>query len=139
MTFARVRTSWSRYERPLIYRAIDKTPDERSKLLEETELFADIHADAANAGQTAAPRAEARTDLHFTCFVQAPSPPSREEGVEVTEGGMRLLELDGRRNGPVDRGVCTDFLGDVAKVVKEVYLDNTTSQDFSMLALAVPS
>lgn len=49
------------------------------------------------------------------------------------------MELDGRRNGPVDRGVCTDFLGDVAKVVKEVYLDNTTSQDFSMLALAVPS
>lgn len=117
----------------------DLTPDERSKLLEETELFANIHADAANAGQTEAPEADFRTDLHFTCFVQAPSPPSREEGIEAPADARRVLELDGRRDGPVDRGQCTDFLKDVARIVKENYIDNTTSAEFSMLALAVLS
>ena len=115
-----------------------KNPEERSKLLEETELFANIHADAASAGQTEAPEADSRTDLHFTCFVQAPSPPSREEGIEVDETGMRLLELDGRRDGPVDRGISTNFLEDVSKIVKEVYMNSTTSAEFSMLALSVP-
>lgn len=90
--------------------SIDESPLERAKTLETTDLFADIHSSAAASGQTAPPSADTRVDLHFTCFVQAPSPPSREEGAPVTPGGMRLLELDGRRNGPIDRGACTDFL-----------------------------
>ncbi|OCH93700.1 peptidase C12, ubiquitin carboxyl-terminal hydrolase 1 [Obba rivulosa] len=113
----------------------DKSPEERAKLLETTPLFANIHAEAASAGQTAAPSIEQDTNLHFTCFVQAPNPP-REEG--LTSDSERLLELDGRRVAPVDRGECTDLLRDVAKYVKENYVANTSSMHFSMLALAPP-
>ncbi|KAI0788814.1 cysteine proteinase [Abortiporus biennis] len=116
----------------------DKTPLERAQLLETTSHFATIHEEVAASGQTMAPSAESKTNLHFTCFVQAPSPPAREDGTPVREGGMRVVELDGRRRGPVDRGQCTDFLKDVAKFVKERYVDNTTSVEFSMLALAPP-
>ncbi len=87
----------------------DKTPEERAKILETTPLFANIHADAASGGQTAVP-ADLATDLHFTCFVRAPNPPSQEEGTPASPDGMRLIELDGRRVGPIDRGPCTDFL-----------------------------
>jgi len=113
----------------------DKTPEERAKLLETTPLFANIHAEAASAGQTAAPSIEQDTDLHFTCFVRAPNPP-REEG--VASDSSRVLELDGRRAGPVDRGECTDLLRDVAKYVRSNYVVNTSSIHFSMLALAPP-
>lgn len=86
----------------------DKTPEERAKVLETTPLFANIHAQAASVGQTAAPSADTHTDLHFTCFVQAPSPP-RGEG-EMPDEPPRLVELDGRRVGPVDRGECKNLL-----------------------------
>jgi hypothetical protein len=84
----------------------DKTPEERAKLLETTPLFANIHADAAATGQTGVPD-NLDTDLHFTCFVQSPG-----VGTRKTETGSspRLIELDGGRVGPVDRGECTDLL-----------------------------
>ncbi|KAI0704355.1 hypothetical protein BC835DRAFT_1403969 [Cytidiella melzeri] len=118
---------------------MEKSPEERSKLLETTPLFADIHATAAAAGQTAAPSADERVDLHFTCFVQAPSPPSRDEGVEVEGDQRRLVELDGRRVGPIDRGVCGDLLQDAARFIKDTYVPLSTSLEFSMLALAPPA
>jgi hypothetical protein len=83
----------------------DKTPEERAKLLETTPLFANIHADAAAAGQSGVPT-NLDTDLHFTCFVQA----SSVVGTESPEKTMRLIELDGARAGPVDRGECTNLL-----------------------------
>ncbi|KAI0953998.1 hypothetical protein AcW1_006703 [Taiwanofungus camphoratus] len=115
----------------------DKTPEERAKVLETTPLFANIHAQAASVGQTAAPSADTHTDLHFTCFVQAPSPP-RGEG-EMPDEPPRLVELDGRRVGPVDRGECKNLLEDVAKFVKENYVSQTASMHFSMMALAPPA
>ncbi|KAI0343185.1 peptidase C12 ubiquitin carboxyl-terminal hydrolase 1 [Trametopsis cervina] len=118
---------------------MDKTPEERAKLLETTPLFADIHAEAAAGGQTAAPSANDRVDLHFTCFVQAPSPPAREDGIEADEEHHRLIELDGRRGGPVDRGVCKNLLEDAARFIKETYIPLSTSLEFSMLALAPPA
>ena len=77
-------------------------PQERGELLEKSDIFAAIHLDAANHGQTAAPAAEANVDLHFACFVPAPDPSQK--------GAQRLIELDGNRGGPVDCGPCTDFL-----------------------------
>ncbi|KAI9064139.1 cysteine proteinase [Trametes sanguinea] len=112
----------------------DKTPEERAKILETTPLFANIHADAASTGQTSVPT-DLDTDLHFTCFVQAPAPPAREQGTPVSPEGMRLIELDGRRVGPIDRGPCTDLLKDVAKVVRNLYVAHTASMQFSMIAL----
>jgi ubiquitin carboxyl-terminal hydrolase L3 len=89
------------------------------QFLETTELFANIHADVASTGQTSVPT-DLNTDLHFTCFVQAPDPAARAQELpahavvktspEGTSTGMRLIELDGRRSGPVDRGECPDFL-----------------------------
>ncbi|KAF9522887.1 hypothetical protein CPB83DRAFT_863841 [Crepidotus variabilis] len=117
----------------------DKTPEERAKLLSTTPLFANIHAESANQGQTA-PHAD--TDLHFTCFVEAPEQDFRkiaregqgeESGTEST--GMRLIELDGRRNGPIDRGECNDLLQDAAKFVKTRYMSKNTSVMFNLMAL----
>ncbi|KAH0582649.1 hypothetical protein H2248_010571 [Termitomyces sp. 'cryptogamus'] len=110
--------------------SIDRTPEARAKLLETTPLFANIHAQAASSGQTQVPT-DLDTDLHFTCFVPAPVVRGPE-----SPGGYRIVELDGRRAGPVDRGECKNsFLEEVAKVVKEIYLANTSSMQFSMVAL----
>ncbi|KAH9946529.1 peptidase C12, ubiquitin carboxyl-terminal hydrolase [Amylocystis lapponica] len=114
----------------------DKTPEERAKTLETTPLFANIHAEAASGGQTSVP-VDLNTDLHFTCFVKAPSPP-REEGI-VPDEAARVIELDGRRQGPIDRGECVDLLQDVARFVREVYVANTASVQFSMLSLGPPA
>ncbi|EPT01039.1 peptidase C12 ubiquitin carboxyl-terminal hydrolase 1 [Fomitopsis schrenkii] len=112
----------------------EMTPDERAKALETTPLFANIHAEAASAGQTTVTEQDMHTDLHFTCFVQAPDPP-RTASIE-SPNPRRLLELDGRRVGPIDRGAATNLLESVAKYVKETYVSQTTSVQFSMMALA---
>jgi len=111
----------------------NKTPQERAEFLESTKIFADIHAAAAAGGQTAPPK-DLDTDLHFTCFVQAPEASARE--AEVTTNKRRLIELDGRRAGPVDRGESTDLLKDVAKYIKEKIVPNAQSSEFSLIALA---
>ena len=46
--------------------------------------------------------------LHFTYFVQAPEAFERE--AEFAPGERCLIELDGRREGPVNRGKSTDLL-----------------------------
>ncbi|KAJ7767453.1 hypothetical protein DFH07DRAFT_866891 [Mycena maculata] len=88
-------------------------------VLETTPLFADIHAQAASSGQSAVPT-NLDTDLHFTCFVSR---------------GKRLIELDGRRAGPIDRGECADLLKDAAKVIQEVYIGNSQSMNFNVMSL----
>ncbi|KZP14110.1 cysteine proteinase [Athelia psychrophila] len=104
-----------------------KTPEERATLLETTPLFANIHASAAASGQTAVPD-NLDTELHFTSFVQRPGLNS-----------MRLIELDGDMPaGPVDRGECTDLLEGVAKFVKDYYVSQSSSVEFSMMALGRP-
>ena len=69
------------------------------------------------------------TELHFTCFVEAPEADfrriardrdggdaeedlekEREEAARGSGTGMRLIELDGRREGPIDHGECKDLL-----------------------------
>jgi ubiquitin carboxyl-terminal hydrolase L3 len=104
----------------------DLSPQQRGELLEKSDIFAAIHLDAARQGQTAAPAAEAEVDLHFTCFVPALDPSQKEES--------RLVELDGRRGGPIDCGPCSDFLT-VSLVEMESFMDklacNRTQQDTS--------
>jgi hypothetical protein len=86
---------------------VEKSPLERAQFLESTDLFTNIHAAAAASGQTAVPD-NLDTDLHFTCFVHAPDASARE--AEVATDERRLIELDGGRAGPVDRGKSTDLL-----------------------------
>lgn len=83
-----------------IEQVIPLSPIERAKLLEETELFASIHRSAAHSGQSQIPE-HLDTDLHFSAFVQAPSPH---------DAGLHLIELDGRREGPIERGISDDLL-----------------------------
>ncbi|KDR71856.1 hypothetical protein GALMADRAFT_253635 [Galerina marginata CBS 339.88] len=128
-----------------IFQCEGKTPLERAHLLETTPLFANIHAESASSevNQTAA---KVDTDLHFTCFVEAPDSDFRKaaKGEDVSEEaindkkstGMRLIELDGRRAGPVDHGDCKDLLKDVATLVKARYITSSSSVYFSLMALS---
>ncbi|KAF9488680.1 cysteine proteinase [Pleurotus eryngii] len=114
---------------------------EHAHLLETTPLFTNIHAETANTGQTSAVEADMNTDLHFTVFVSAPEAEFRKMAKSARDNasGMRLVELDGGRVGPIDRGPCNDLLTDVANYVKKEYITSSSSVQFSMLALALPS
>jgi len=84
-----------------------KTPLERAKLIENTPLFKNIHAETASTGQTAPPE-DLNVDLHFTCFVEAPDASVRTSA--SGEYSKRLIELDGSRDGPMDHGPVDNFL-----------------------------
>ncbi|KAF2423601.1 ubiquitin C-terminal hydrolase [Tothia fuscella] len=75
----------------LLSDAIPLKPAERADLLYESQALESAHQDAASTGDTTAPSADDKVDLHFVCFVK-------------TEDN-HLWELDGRRRGPLDRGV----------------------------------
>lgn len=88
------------------------TPDKRITLLEESSELQDVHAETAGEGQTAAPDADEPVHLHFIALVRG--------------GNGRLLELDGRRRGPVERSVSVpteaDLLPAAAQFVQEYYV-----------------
>jgi ubiquitin carboxyl-terminal hydrolase L3 len=87
----------------LLADAIPLKPHERADLLYESHALESAHQSAATGGDTAAPSADDKVDLHFVCFMKA------EDG--------HLWELDGRRKGPLDRGELPkeeDVLGDKA-------------------------
>lgn len=74
----------------LLNDAIPLKPAERADLLYESQALESAHADAAKKGDSTAPDAHAKIDLHFVAFVKG------EDG--------ELWELDGRRKGPLKRG-----------------------------------
>ncbi|CAK7267957.1 ubiquitinyl hydrolase 1 [Sporothrix epigloea] len=74
----------------LLKQAVDLDPRSRAKLLETNEALAAAHLAAAEQGDTTAPDALDKIDLHYVCFVR-------------TDDGT-LWELDGRRKGPLARG-----------------------------------
>lgn len=74
----------------LLRDAIPLKPVERADLLYESQALEHAHQEAAAGGDTAAPSAEDKVDLHYVCFVKSEK--------------NRLWEMDGRRKGPLDRG-----------------------------------
>ncbi len=74
----------------LLQDAIPLKPLERAEVLYGSQALESAHADAAKKGDSTAPDAEAKVDLHFVAFVKS------EDG--------DLWELDGRRKGPLNRG-----------------------------------
>jgi ubiquitin carboxyl-terminal hydrolase L3 len=78
----------------LFHNATPLSPPARAGLLYESQALEEAHAAAAATGDTSAPSADDRVDLHFVCFVKA------------ADG--HLWELDGRRKGPLDRGLLPD-------------------------------
>ncbi|WVQ82384.1 hypothetical protein IAT38_004512 [Cryptococcus sp. DSM 104549] len=106
--------------------SIPLTGAERAKLLDETTFFSEAHTAASQTGQSAVPT-DLDVDTHFIAFV---------EGVNE-KGEKRIVELDGGRDGPFDRGTSTNFLADVAKVVQEKYFDRAEGDlSFNMIVLA---
>ncbi len=78
----------------LITDALPLDPISRSKLLEKSENLATAHASAAAEGDTIAPAADERVDLHYVAFVKSAK--------------NNLWELDGSRKGPLNRGKLED-------------------------------
>ncbi|MCJ1454808.1 ubiquitinyl hydrolase 1 [Mycoblastus sanguinarius] len=78
----------------LIASALPLDPPSRAKLLETSDDLASAHASAAAEGDTAAPAAEERVDLHYVAFVKS--------------ANNNLWELDGSRKGPLNRGKLDD-------------------------------
>ncbi|KAL8737074.1 MAG: hypothetical protein Q9181_002030 [Wetmoreana brouardii] len=74
----------------LITSALPLDPASRAHLLETTPAIARAHASAAAQGDTAAPSADDKVDLHFVSFIKS--------------ANNNLWELDGRRKGPLNRG-----------------------------------
>lgn len=74
----------------LLKEAIPLKPADRADLLYESKALETAHSAAAAEGDTSAPTADEKVDLHFVCFVKS------EEG--------NLWEMDGRRKGPLKRG-----------------------------------
>lgn len=67
-------------------------PTDRAAYLYDSRMLESAHGEAAQQGQSSAPGAADDIDLHYVCFVKD----------EKTD---HLWELDGRRKGPLDRGV----------------------------------
>jgi len=76
-----------------------KTPQERGDALDANEEIEQCHSKLAAEGQSAtlSEEAEEQVELHFACFTASP-------GAAGT-GEVRLIELDGIKEGPVDHGV----------------------------------
>ena len=75
-------------------------PDGRAQLLYQSSALESAHQAAAVKGDTVAPAAEENVDLHYVCFVKSSTT-------------NHLWELDGRRKGPIDRGLLPDPDDDV--------------------------
>jgi ubiquitin carboxyl-terminal hydrolase L3 len=76
----------------LLKEAVELGPEERAELLYQSQALESAHAEAAKKGDSLAPEAEASVDLHFVAFVK-----DQKDG--------SLWELDGRRKGPLKRGM----------------------------------
>lgn len=74
----------------LLSDAIPLKPVDRANLLYESQALESAHQAAAAGGDTTAPSADDKVDLHYVCFVKSDK--------------NRLWEMDGRRKGPLDRG-----------------------------------
>lgn len=99
------------------------SPSERASALEASKSLRGVHSTFANQGQTAAPDASEKIELHFVAFVV-------KDGV--------LYELDGRRNAPVSRGASTDatLLEDSCQIIKQEYMARDPDEvRFTILAL----
>ncbi|GAA5834196.1 hypothetical protein JCM11251_000568 [Rhodosporidiobolus azoricus] len=104
----------------LFERCKDKTPLERAQLLVSSNELERVHEDAAQTGQTATPNLEDDVDLHFVTFVD--------------HNGF-LIELDGRRNSPINHGKIKEgLLEDTAEYVKRI-IELTQSIQFNLVTL----
>eukprot|EP00871_Galdieria_phlegrea_P005366 jgi/Galph1/5830/GphlegSOOS_G4505.1 len=100
------------------------SPDDRAKLLEQSEELDAVHHTFAQSGQSEAPCSDDELDLHFITFVCS---------------GNKLVQLDGRLDQPVVYGDCSDnddLLKEATKVIQEGFMAVDPDEvRFTMLAL----
>lgn len=100
-------------------------PEQRTRLISENGALQKTHAILAAQGQSAAPEADEDVNLHFVVFVR-------------TASGA-LVELDGRRSGPIVRArhVPEDgLLKATAQFVQSHYMSrNPNAVQFNLIAL----
>lgn len=107
--------------------SLDADADARAALLQNDESIGEVHADAAQAGQSVVPDRPEDCMLHFVCFIE--------------KGGF-LLELDGRKPFPVNHGPCTadDLLGAAIQVIKNDFMATDPGSNlFSAVAYSAPA
>jgi len=99
------------------------TPKEKALKLETDTGITQCHGDIALEGQTKAPSADEKVDLHFISFV-------------CKDG--HLYELDGRKPFPINHGKSSPdtFLQDAASVCKTFMKREPDLLQFTMVALA---
>ncbi|XP_074621410.1 ubiquitin carboxyl-terminal hydrolase isozyme L3-like isoform X2 [Acropora palmata] len=99
------------------------SPEEKGARLEADESISVAHEASAQEGQTEAPSAEARVDLHFVAIVH-------KDGC--------LYELDGTKLFPINHGKTTQvtFLQDAAEVCKEYMRRDPLALNFTVVALS---
>ena len=112
--------------RKFIHSCKELTPLQRGEKLETSKEISEAHQAAGEEGQSSVPSPEDRVDLHFVAFVHRAG---------------ELIELDGRKSGPISHGPCTTatFLSDCAKICQEFMFRDPTEQRFTMVALAKSS
>ena len=114
----------------LLQQAIPLDPFGRINLLETSDTLESLHTTAATQGNSTVPDANDDVELHYVCFVK-----SSKDG--------HLYELDGSRNGPVDKGKLAedeDVLGDKARAVIQEYIDREKESgniQFSLVSLGM--
>ena len=98
------------------------SPAEIGKKLESNTDLASSHESSAQEGQTAAPDISTDVYYHFIALIQK---------------NGKIYELDGRKSGPVDRGVSSpdSFVSDAASVCKSFIDQNPDCLDFTAVAL----
>ncbi|KAJ1975988.1 Ubiquitin carboxyl-terminal hydrolase isozyme L3, partial [Dimargaris cristalligena] len=98
----------------------DMNPLDRARALEHAHDLAQCHRAVASSGQTEAPAADASIDMHFVCLV---------------EHRGHLVELDGRKAGPVDHGRCDELLVGAAEVARKLMALDPDNVRFNLVAL----
>ena len=89
----------------LVQDATPLAPIDRAELLYNSQALERAHQGAATQGQSSVPGAEDDIDLHYVCFIK--------------DEKNQLWELDGRRKGPLNRGV----IGEDEDVLSEKALE----------------
>lgn len=99
------------------------TPEERATFLENDESIRVMHESSAQEGQTEAPSADERVNLHFISFVNV---------------GGQLYELDGRKPFPIVHGKTSEetFLEDAVEVCKIFMARDPDELCFTIIALS---